>query len=62
MQGFMKFVFTQGGKKEKFQGTKSPKKKKKKIPPTKPKMSKIPSEQGWFHSPTVCPDRFVSLC
>lgn len=33
-----------GGEKEKFQGTKS--QKKKKIPPTKPKMSKIPSEQG----------------
>lgn len=30
MQGFMKFVFTQGGKKrKKFQGTKSKKKQKK---------------------------------
>lgn len=52
MQGFMKFVFTQGEKKEKekilekFQGTKSQVTKKKKIPPIKPKMTKIPSEQG----------------
>lgn len=61
MQGFMKFVFTQGGKEilEKFQGTKS---QQKNPPPIKPKMSKIPSEQGWFHSPTVCPDRFECPC
>lgn len=44
MQGFMKFVFTQGEKGEISRYQES--KKKKKIPPTKPKMSKIPSEQG----------------
>lgn len=48
MQGFMKFVFTQGGKKKErnFKVPRVKKQKKNKKNPIKPKMSKIPSEQG----------------